>query len=155
MASKLSKISDEELKELATKAISMSDMIRLLGINHSGGVYATLLKRVLALGIDPRNQGLKGVKDVKGNFSKILTQDILDGLHPTYQTMGVKRRLIEENFMKYECSWCGISDWREQRIALELDHIDGNRWNHKLENLRLLCPNCHSQTPTYKSKKRL
>jgi transposase-like protein/RNA polymerase subunit RPABC4/transcription elongation factor Spt4 len=51
-----------------------------------------------------------------------------------------------------ECSCCGLTEWMGQVIILEVDHIDGNSENNSLENLRLLCPNCHSQTETYKGK---
>lgn len=47
---------------------------------------------------------------------------------------------------------CGVSSWNGSPITLELDHIDGDSCNHEESNLRLLCPNCHSQTPTYKAK---
>lgn len=53
-----------------------------------------------------------------------------------------------------ECWCCGIKDWNDKPIVLELEHIDGNHRNNKEENLSLLCPNCHSQTPTYKSRNR-
>lgn len=52
----------------------------------------------------------------------------------------------------YSCSNCGIQTWNENPITLELEHKDGNYKNNKEENVCLLCPNCHSQTPTYKSK---
>jgi 5-methylcytosine-specific restriction endonuclease McrA len=65
---------------------------------------------------------------------------------------GVKvlRRYFYEK--DYSCSECGISDWNGKELRLELDHIDGDSTNNLVENLRLLCPNCHSQTPTYKAK---
>ena len=52
----------------------------------------------------------------------------------------------------YKCSCCGITDWNNNPISLEVDHIDGNPYNDVSDNLRFICPNCHSQTPTYKAK---
>ena len=52
----------------------------------------------------------------------------------------------------YKCSCCGISDWNSNPISLEVDHIDGNPYNDSPDNLRFICPNCHSQTSTYKAK---
>lgn len=83
------------------------------------------------------------------------TEDILDGKHPQYPTSKLSKRLIKEGYKEYKCEkpGCGISEWNGESISLELNHKDGNNGNHKLENLELLCPNCHSQTPTYRSKK--
>lgn len=61
-----------------------------------------------------------------------------------------KKYLAEIN--GYSCSMCGISEWNNKKIVLECDHIDGNYKNNKKDNLRLICPNCHSQTDTYKAK---
>jgi len=52
----------------------------------------------------------------------------------------------------FECSMCGIRDWNDKEITLELDHINGNNRDHRLANIRLLCPNCHSQTPTWRGR---
>ena len=51
-----------------------------------------------------------------------------------------------------KCSCCDLETWQEKEIVLEIDHIDGNSDNNLLDNLRLLCPNCHSQTKTYKNR---
>lgn len=59
-----------------------------------------------------------------------------------------KKELLDEG-VKYECSRCGINTWLGERLSLHLDHVDGNRFNNDRSNLRFLCPNCHSQTPTY------
>ena len=61
------------------------------------------------------------------------------------------RRYLTEK-CGYRCSCCGISDWNEKPIVLEIDHIDGNSENNRPENLRFICPNCHSQTDTYKAR---
>ena len=98
------------------------------------------------------NQGAKGTSKAYNNAlgPKINTQDILDGKHPQYSTRNLKERLIKEGILTKICSECGITDeWNNKPITLQLDHINGVRDDHRLENLRLLCPNCHSQTDTY------
>jgi 5-methylcytosine-specific restriction endonuclease McrA len=61
----------------------------------------------------------------------------------------VKRRLLQEGILENACSECGLRDWRDRPISMHIDHINGLRDDHRLENLRMLCPNCHSQTETY------
>lgn len=71
-------------------------------------------------------------------------------------TSTVRLRLLRNKKIEYKCSICGVADfWRNKPIALELDHIDGDRYNNQLDNLRFLCPNCHSQTDTFCRKKRI
>lgn len=66
----------------------------------------------------------------------------------------VKGRLIELKLLPYECVWCGLkNEWNSKPLVLQLDHIDGDRRNNVLGNLRLLCPNCHTQTATFSSRK--
>ena len=66
----------------------------------------------------------------------------------------LKKRIIKEKLLDYHCQICGIDSWQGQPLSLHLDHIDGNRFDSRLENLRFLCPNCHSQTPTFAGKNR-
>jgi 5-methylcytosine-specific restriction endonuclease McrA len=61
----------------------------------------------------------------------------------------VKMRLLRSGLLKDECSACGLTHWRGKRLSLHIDHINGVKNDHRLENLRMLCPNCHSQTETY------
>jgi len=67
-------------------------------------------------------------------------------------------KTVKKHFLKklgtagYKCTWCSISSWLGKPITLQLDHIDGDHRNNRLPNLRLLCPNCHSQTDTYAGK---
>jgi hypothetical protein len=61
----------------------------------------------------------------------------------------VKVRLLRAGILENQCARCGLTEWEGGRLSMHLDHINGVRNDHRLENLRMLCPNCHSQTPTY------
>jgi hypothetical protein len=89
-----------------------------------------------------------------GARKKFKLEDILNGLHPQYGSLKLSKRLVKEGYKLYKCEKCNISDWNNSYIQLELDHIDGDSSNNELKNLELLCPNCHSQTPTFKNKRR-
>lgn len=67
-------------------------------------------------------------------------------------TSRLRQRLIEECVLPRRCSSCDLTTWQGKPIPLELDHVDGDRTNNRLENLRLLCPNCHALTPTYRGR---
>jgi len=69
----------------------------------------------------------------------------------------IKKRLLDAGILKNVCGECGISEWRGRPLSVQIDHINGNGNDHRIENLRMLCPNCHSQTETFggrNSKKR-
>jgi len=98
-----------------------------------------------------RKLGLK-CSSSKNQPKSISLDEILEGKHPHYQTFKLNKRLIKEGILENKCSQCNIDSWNNSPISLHLDHIDGVSSNHKLENLRLICPNCHSQTTTYCGK---
>lgn len=114
--------------------------------------FSAFRRRAQKLGIYNPNPGGKGTN--KPSKRKIPTDEILNGLHPQYQTFKLKSRLLNEGLIKNECFTCGITDWNGKSLPLELDHIDGNPTNHNIDNLRMLCPNCHSQTETFRAKNR-
>jgi len=104
----------------------------------------TVWRRCKKLGLTFKNGGQN-----KGNHQRFSTKDILEGKHPQYSTCKLKARLLKENILENSCSNCKITTWNNKPIVLHLDHINGIPKDHRLENLRLLCPNCHSQTDTW------
>ena len=141
------KIPKEKIVEVCNRSESMAKAAAELGIH-----FNTLKLLAVEYGCYNPNQALKGVS--KPIDPKIPLDEILNGQHPHFQTFKLKNRMLKEGILQNLCSVCGISSWNGQLLNMELDHIDGNRTNHKLENLRLLCPNCHAQTDTYRSKNR-
>lgn len=69
-----------------------------------------------------------------------------------YSTELVKKRIIDGELLPHQCLVCGIDTWNNTPLVLDLDHINGNNRDNRLCNLRFLCPNCHSQTSTYKGR---
>jgi len=70
------------------------------------------------------------------------------------QSHKLRKRLLKEGFFANKCMNCGRNTWLDRPIPLELDHINGNNKDNRLENPRLLCPNCHAFTPTYRGRNR-
>lgn len=87
-----------------------------------------------------------------GKPTKFELQDILEGKHPQYNTTKLRVRLLKEGIFTNTCSECGITEYNGKPLVMQLDHIDGDSSNHMFANLRLLCPNCHSQTDTFCGK---
>jgi heterodisulfide reductase subunit B len=140
-------INREEFIETCKSSLSMAQASVKLGLH-----FNTFKKYALLFGCYKTNSSGKGM--TKKGKPKISLDDITSGNYPQFQTYKLKNRLIKANILKNVCSECGISEWMNKPLNMELDHIDGNRTNHKLENLRMLCPNCHAQTDTYRSKNR-
>ena len=94
------------------------------------------------------NQGGKGIKtDPKRKSAKEYSKSTLVKSHI------MKLKLIEDNIKEHKCENCGITEWMGLPTPIELHHKDGNRFNNNFNNLQILCPNCHSQTPNYSGKK--
>ena len=139
---------EQRLIEACNSSVSMAQACARLQINHN--TFITHAKR---LGVYKPNQSGKGIK--KGICARIQLTNILSGLHPSYQTYKLAIRLLKSGIKDHKCEKCCNLIWNGKPIPLELHHLDGNRFNHCIENLQLLCPNCHSQTDTYKSKNTL
>lgn len=133
--------------EACENSLSMAEASSKLPMN-----FKTFKKLAVKLGVYAPNQPGKG-KTKNKSATAFKTQDILDGKHPGYKTHRLRERLLSENWKKHECENCKNSEWLGSPIPLELHHIDGNNSNNFLENLQLLCPNCHALTENYRGRK--
>ena len=70
----------------------------------------------------------------------------------TFQTYKLKKRLLEDGIKQHVCEHCGLMHWQGMEIPLELHHINGDNRDNRLENLQLLCPNCHALTDSYRGR---
>jgi Zn finger protein HypA/HybF involved in hydrogenase expression len=87
------------------------------------------------------------------NQKRKIPMDQILVVESTYARHNLKRRLLEENLMKYKCVCCdNEGEYNGKPLVLQLDHINGVNNDHRLENLRFLCPNCHTQQDTYAAK---
>jgi len=96
-----------------------------------------------------KNQSGKGLSKI-GN--RVDVKKYLKKNGPSITSDKLKKRLIRDGYKKNVCEICGINKWRQQKIPLELDHINGDRFDNRIGNLRILCPNCHSIQPTNSGK---
>ena len=117
---------------------------------HLGCRQDTLNRRLRKWGVEYKgNQGNKGHKQ---SPYKLTIEEYLSKNPATRKSYIVCVRLVEEGYKVHKCEECEGTTWCGEAIPLELNHIDGNRYNWNLDNLELLCPNCHAQTDTYRGK---
>lgn len=138
-------VDKETFIKVCSESKTMAQASYLLGLH-----FNTFRKYAIMYGCYKPNPGGKGTN--KPNTQGYKLEEILTGKHPDYQTSKLKRRLIAEGVKENRCEICGINSWNGKELHLELHHIDGNRNNHSLDNLMLLCPNCHSQTDTFRAR---
>jgi hypothetical protein len=138
-------ITDEDFIKICNESISMASACAKIGLQ-----FSTFKRRAIKLGCYNTNQSGKGIN--KKFAHRYELDDIMNGKHPQYQSNKLRKRLLNDGIKENKCEVCELSVWLGQPIKLELHHIDGDRNNNSIENLQVLCPNCHSYTENYKGK---
>lgn len=132
---------DQDVIDAAAKVMSMRQLLSILNLKQAGGNYDNMKRVLQKLNIDcshwtgqawNKNQQLK-------DWSKYS------------RASNLKPHLI--NLRGYKCESCQLENWMHKKIPLEVEHCDGDKTNNKLENLKLLCCNCHALTPTWRRRK--
>jgi hypothetical protein len=143
---------DTQFIDAVETSTSIRQVLAKLGLKEAGGNYKVAQQRIEKLGISladgPNGQSWSKGKTLgpKRPIEYYLTENSY------HQSHKLKLRLIQEGIKTHQCEECGITHWNGKTTPIELDHINGNRYDNRLENLRILCPNCHAQTETYRGK---
>lgn len=154
MKNKIYELSEEDFKSLIRNSSNKAEVLFKLGYSVEGNSwgYTLLRNRMEELGITSNE--FKGKSGLKLGTSKMIEkdEDILYENSPHSRSV-VRKYILRNNIIPYKCNKCGnTGEWQGEPLSLQLDHINGNCSDHRKENLRWLCPNCHSQTSTHGSK---
>lgn len=147
---------DEEFVEAVKNSFSYSGVCRLIGLSPKGGNLYTVKKKIAEMGLDVShftfqrwNKGL-----TNGEHPSIKKKPIEEILKENsgWRSHQLKLRLLKEGVKEAKCERCGNTEWEGGPIPLELHHINGVHNDNRLENLQILCPNCHALTDNYSGK---
>jgi transposase-like protein len=144
------RFSEDAVRAAVAESFSYAEVLRRLGIRTAGGNHRTIRKYVDDVWeiptdhFDPRAGRAAGPSRRATPLAEILVE------RSTYHRGHLKRRLLAEGIKQPMCEMCGQGEvWRGQRMALILDHVNGVHDDHRLENLRILCPNCNATLDTH------
>lgn len=145
----------DKLEQIVSESYSFAEALRKIGLRDVGSNFKTIKKYVEEYNIDTShfrgqtwNKGM-GSTDYAA-YNKL--ENILKE-NTNFKSDTLKYRLVKEGLKQWKCEKCGNEGvWEGKELVLELHHINGNHYDNRLENLQILCPNCHSQTDNFRNK---
>ncbi|MEW1827747.1 HNH endonuclease [Streptomyces sp. NPDC088196] len=147
----------EILEPVVAASTSVNEVVRRLGLESVGGHQTNIARRIKAYEIDTSHFTAKvRTENMRFNQRRRTPEEILvedTSPHPRRTPPDRLKRAMRELGIGNHCALCGNKAvWRGEPLPLEVDHVDGNWRNNRVENLRLLCPNCHSTTDSYRGR---
>lgn len=148
------KYTKESLEPVVQKSFSISEVLRNLNLKYAGGNHSHIKKKIDELGIDTSHftgrAWNKGKLRPRNDWSSIFV--VQNPIGPNTKGPMLRRGMVALG-IDYQCSLCGqLPSWNGLELVLQVDHINGQRWDNRIENLRFLCPNCHTQTETFSGR---
>ena len=152
MTNKIYELTDEQFRSLIKESTTISEVLFKLGYTVKGNSWAYSLVRRRMSDLNISHEEFKGKSALHIPVEKEVDPSKLFTENSKHNRSVLRRYIIKNNLIPYRCAICGAIEWQGKTLSLELDHINGVNNDNRLENLRFLCPNCHSQTTTYGSR---
>ena len=148
---RLFKYTEDQLRAAVKSNISLRQVLLSLGVAPQGGNYEVLRKAIKHFGLDTSHFLGQAANKGKTFTPKRPLEVYLSNEYPI-QSNKLRIRLLKEKMFEHKCYSCCLTEWMNKPIPLELEHINGDNKDNSLNNLTLLCPNCHAQTSTYRGR---